>query len=509
MWTSRSQNEPLSFNNGSSLVGDHIVVNATFPDGLNVTHSELKIWNGFTYETTRPLVIPTDPGGVFEGIIDPSQFDWIIISGIEVGLSVNITCDFTNSDSDFMAWPDSIDPSERTYANNLLNMVSGDKPEHDLIRWSETGSMHLACLDYSGEAGNWTLHLEVGARYASHSNGSSVSMDTYYLDRTNATYNILATGYSSSNETYQIMKEDVILCNFFSPHVTVSVPELLQTEVHTFNITWSCFDDNLDDVNYYSIWLSNNDGLSFMLLAQNLTRTWFAWDSDGWIDDTYIIRVRAYSIDITNPNNDVSDPPEGYWPGDYNDGFSVPIETYWYFGPPQPPRDILVRSVPDITIGVGITGYTIDWILYKGPRSCYWQPMPESVLCNIYKNGELFSEHHVVFWSDSATLSISLDNLTLGTYNFTLHYENPGVTGGFVKDVVIVNVVVVLSPFATYLFYLGLTLFILSAPAIALIILNRMTGKGYDRDVIKRLYNCSNIRLKSKLCILNSEVNGG
>ena len=91
-WTSRTQTAPQPLQNGSSAVGAHVVVNATFPEDLNITHSEMRIWSGFTCTTTRPLVIPTDPGSVFNGIIDPTQFDWVVISGIEKGLNVNVTC---------------------------------------------------------------------------------------------------------------------------------------------------------------------------------------------------------------------------------------------------------------------------------------------------------------------------------------------------------------------------------------------------------------------------------
>ncbi|MHA1577825.1 MAG: hypothetical protein ACTSU3_10730, partial [Candidatus Thorarchaeota archaeon] len=130
-WTSRTQLEPQLLGNGSSAIGDHVVLNATFPDNYNVTLCEIRIWNGFTYTTTRPLVIPTDPWSVFDGIINHTQFDWVVIKGIEKGLRVNITCNFTNDDSDFMAWDGTRDPSEYTYVDNIVEMASGDNPEHD------------------------------------------------------------------------------------------------------------------------------------------------------------------------------------------------------------------------------------------------------------------------------------------------------------------------------------------------------------------------------------------
>ena len=48
-WTSRTQNESLPLLNGSSAAGDHVVLNATFPDEMNVTRCEMRISNGFRW----------------------------------------------------------------------------------------------------------------------------------------------------------------------------------------------------------------------------------------------------------------------------------------------------------------------------------------------------------------------------------------------------------------------------------------------------------------------------
>jgi hypothetical protein len=433
-WTSRTQNKSQILLNSSSAVGDHVVVNATFPDELNVTHCELKIWNGFTFNTTRPLVIPTDPSGVFDGIVDPAQFDWIVVGGLESGIAISITCNFTTSDVDFMAWPDSICQSEYTYANNLLDMASGDKPEHDKITLSENGNLTIGCLNYCGEVGTWTLHLEVGARNISINNCSSVVMDTYYLSGTNSSYNILAIGYTNSNKSYTLMREDVTICNFFAPEVTVYAIEEIPHD--GFNCSWSCSDKNADDVNYYSLWLSNNDGLSFVLLAQNLTRTWYVWNSSGWLYDDFIFGVRAYSLDFTIPGRtDVLNPPSGYWPGDFADGFSISFQT----------GDILIL---DLFMDVGVfPSWDIEYLEGESGNSIVWtfyfynyQFRPSGVSYTVYRNDTLILEGTHNFSKDSLTLSINVDGLSQGNYNYTLYFRNPGRYGGYVRDVVIVTV---------------------------------------------------------------------
>jgi len=203
-----------------------------------MTHCEMRIWNGFTFNITRPLVIPTDPGSVFDGIIDQAQFDWVIIKGMEKGLLVNITGNFTSSDVDFMAWEGDLDPSAYTYANNIVDMASGNHPENDAIVWeSDNDTIVIGCLDYCSEIGNWTLHLQLGVDVLVLSNSTTISMDTYYLSPRNQTYNINVIGYTETNKTYVILREDVQICNFFVPEVIVPMAVALVIDENTFNIT--------------------------------------------------------------------------------------------------------------------------------------------------------------------------------------------------------------------------------------------------------------------------------
>ena len=45
--------------------------------------------------------------------------------------------------------------------------------------------------------------------------GSNVTFDTYYLDRTNQTYNIIVNGTTNTNDLLIIFLENVTICNFF------------------------------------------------------------------------------------------------------------------------------------------------------------------------------------------------------------------------------------------------------------------------------------------------------
>ena len=211
----------------------------------------------------------------------------------------------------------------RTYANNIVDMASGDHPETDTIVLPEDGDYEFGILDYAGDGGDYylTVDTRLGLEPA-RVYDNTIELDTYYL-LANQTYGILVDSDTGTNLRYSVEAAGVTIGNFFAPEVTVPLPVATAGDADVFDITWSSTDLNADDTTYYSLWLSNNDGVSYMLLAQNLTGTSYQWDSSGWLEDSYMIRVRAYSLDFTVTGlADVSDPPAGYWPGDFGDGFS-------------------------------------------------------------------------------------------------------------------------------------------------------------------------------------------
>ncbi|MFW9965417.1 MAG: hypothetical protein ACFFCX_17725 [Candidatus Sifarchaeia archaeon] len=434
-WTSRTQNESLPVNNGSSIVGNHVTLNATFPEVLNVTSCEMRIWNGFTFTTTRSLVPVTDPAGAFTGVIDLDEFDWVIVTGIEKGMQVNITANFTNEDSDIMAWPGTLDSSEYTFANNIADMCSGYKPENDVILWNyDNDTLVIGCLNYDNTTiGTWTLSVQVGIDVTISNNASSIAYDTYYLQPRNQTYNIHVIGDSTNNDTWEIIRQDVEISNFFSPLVLVPTPQVLAGEEDIYNITWSCFDSNTEEIHLYSVWVSNNDGITFMIAVRNQTQTCYLWDSSGWLEDAYLFRIRAYSIDLNYPGLNLSDPPAGYLPGDYSDVFT---HLSAGSGVSDPTMDVAVESASDIFYNEGETGNKIEWVPYVYSSGL----MPGGFRYYVYLNGSLILEDYFRFFQGYNSIEIDVDDLTEGIYNYTLLFHNPGSSIGTVRDVVIVTV---------------------------------------------------------------------
>jgi hypothetical protein len=314
-----------------------------------ITSTEIKVLYGTLFYEEGPMVHATDPGGVFDGIIDPDQFAWVTVPDLNEGDVARIVCDFDTSDADIMMWPPSIAMEARTYANNIVDMASGDHPETDTITLPESGDYAVGILDYAGDGGDYylTVDTRLGLEPA-RVYDKTIELDTYYL-LANQTYGILVDSDTGTNLRYSIEATAVTIGNFFAPVVTVPVPVATVGDPNTFDITWSSTDLNADDTTYYSLWLSNNDGLSYMLIAQNLTTTSYQWNSSGWLEDSYMIRVRAYSLDFTVPDlADVSDPPAGYWPGDFGDGFSEAFDA-GDVPPPEPTSEPETTTSPEPT----------------------------------------------------------------------------------------------------------------------------------------------------------------
>jgi hypothetical protein len=99
------------------------------------------------------------------------------------------------------------------------------------------------------------------------------------------------------------------------------------------------------------------------LLAQNMTGTMYQWNSSGWVEGSYILRVRCYSLDFdttvkedTYDNgtlydvhlNAVDDPPTSYWPGDFSTGYSAVFDAG-----DVPPVTPTTTTTTTTTTGVG------------------------------------------------------------------------------------------------------------------------------------------------------------
>jgi hypothetical protein len=217
-----------------------------------------------------------------------------------------------------------MDPSARTYDNNLLggDMASSAHPEVGSFTAAEDGDIVFGILDYANDGGYYyltvdtRLGLEPARAYA-----SEFEIDTYFL-LANQTYSVLVDSDTGTNLRYTVETPNIFIGNFFAPEVTVNAPDDLGSNV--FNFTWTITDLNADDVHYSSVWLSADGGVSYQVIARNLTDTFYVWDSSGFLErDNYKVRIRSFSVDFSDPPGLAAvDDEANYWPGDFGDGFS-------------------------------------------------------------------------------------------------------------------------------------------------------------------------------------------
>jgi hypothetical protein len=269
-WYSHSNTTKDVFTSGDSLVGDHVIVNATWTDGVmpgipewKITTTEIKVLYGTLFYEEGPLVHASDAAGQFSGIIDPTQFAWVTVPDLHAGDTARIVCDFDTSDADIMAWPVSIPMDQRSASNSITDeMTSGNKPEHQNVVLPESGDYDFGIMDYAGDGGNFylTVDTRLGLEPARVPT-NTIELDTYYL-LANQTYEILIDSNTGTNLKYKVSTPDVFIGNYFLPHVTYLNATPLVADERTFNITWASTDLNAGDTPYYSLWYSVNDGVS-------------------------------------------------------------------------------------------------------------------------------------------------------------------------------------------------------------------------------------------------------
>jgi hypothetical protein len=302
-WISRTQQVPLLIENYSIAVGDHVIINGTFAQALNVTECELTIWN--------PL------------------------SGVNATVS---------------------------------------------------------------------------------SMGTTIVFDTYYLDRTNQTYNIKVNGTTNTDDFVILLRENVTICNFFLPEL--SSPLIIETDyTDVFNIIWNCEDQNQGDENYYSIWLSRDGGSTFMLLTQNLTQTSFGWDSRPWLMGEYTIRIRGYSVDYSSSECRFDDPPLSYWPGDYNEVYTAPQDA-GSVGVGMPSRFSIYETSVSYEFGSTNNMIRVDVTIYP-------YPPPTQLTYYVTDNDNSWLEGQ--FSPSGSSFTINIDGLAIGTHilSVSLSYFGP------------------------------------------------------------------------------------
>jgi len=358
---SSRENTNLRQLTSAELTGDHVVLHAESDEPL-VSTSKLHFTP--TTSTRRYLRIPAEDFDPFTDLIpmNSQNVAWFMLPYVEPDTVITIVGRFSTSNCDFMAWDTSINHTTWRYSNNILgsSMATSSYPEGaSFTRQEGWGSILVACINHDRTDG-WA-ELDFYKEYDAdvRASGRTVSFDTYSLDQ-NVTTDVVYLGISSASTLEKVaFLPNMTFNNYFTPNVTQFPP--LDIGDNKINFTWTCTDRNQDDTNYYSLMLSLDHGFTYMNLVDNLTDTFYVWDSTGFSElDYYLSKIRAYSLDFTREENcTVDDPPTSYWPGDYRDSnwfrFSAGDD------PVLPPVEYEIDSPADFTYQEFSTGNLIVW----------------------------------------------------------------------------------------------------------------------------------------------------
>jgi hypothetical protein len=348
-WAARG-GTPAPYANNSVLVGDHIMINNNwtlpavpgFPEYV-IEETQIALLSGLyvTMAGTYP-----NPNGVDAWPVpfdDATIYNWETVEGITAGDDVRVSIDAQSGQDpafDVWNWDDVnddgiVDEDTELGSTSLLSVDNGGggTPEagHYTAAVSGDIAIRVYTFDYSYVAGaHYVLTVDTRASVDiwSDADPEFAEFDTYELRR-NITMTVQYYCYTGTDVVFFDELGTVSFMNYFKPHVTVNAPASLGS--NRWNLTWSSTDQNANDTPYYSLWLSRDAGVTFVLLQQNLTATNYTWNAVSWLQANYIVRVRAYSCDFTNFTTlgytdgiicDVGNPPTGYWPGDFSDALS-------------------------------------------------------------------------------------------------------------------------------------------------------------------------------------------
>jgi len=356
-WTSRESPTPQSLSSDSAMIGDHVAINTEFSEAnlLNMPYYEILRTNitAFTGQSVyRFGSTAVDFGNNWP--FDPTLTDSYsteVITGLEAGETVHL---------ELTLWGQYSDSALIVYEYLGVPLTGGETPiitldtgginEVELGAFVAAQDMDIICCIYSFPYTevvyeSYQLHVDTTTRETFSEDNRTVSFDTYNFD-VNGTYTISVVGYTGCGVYYIYQYTSVTIQNYFTPNI-IDVQVDSFSEIH--NVSWRVEDQNAGEEHFFEVWVSMDDGVSFILLASRLSSTFYVWDASGFMSsDEVLFKIKCWDNDpVLNP--DAADTGV-FWPGAYNEGLSdvfahtgiPPISTTTT---PPPPVDLTLILV--------------------------------------------------------------------------------------------------------------------------------------------------------------------
>ncbi|MHA2383311.1 MAG: S8 family serine peptidase [Candidatus Thorarchaeota archaeon] len=349
-WTAKDSAVPATVSGGEVIVGDHIVLNSTWdiapvtnlPEYSSIAASRVAFLSGLYAERPGFYV---DPQGVDAWPVPIASTDiyvWETVSGVAQDDITTVTLDAAHDADpsfDVYMWEDAnadtLVTADELVGGALLSVDNGGggAVETGVFTAPASGSIAIRVFcwawAYPGAGADYLLtvdsrvSIDIDNEVADE---AYTTYDTYQFER-NVNFTVFLYVWTDTDVAWTMEVGMVRFENFYTPVITVN--DAIDLGGDVFNFTWTASDGNADDTLYFSVWLSADGGSTFQLMIQNLTGTFYVWDSDGFLIDDYVYMVRVYDCDHTYPLGvgAAAAPPLSYWLGLNADDASVEFEA--------------------------------------------------------------------------------------------------------------------------------------------------------------------------------------
>jgi hypothetical protein len=394
-WTANDHVSPTTIAPNDVLTGDHVVIESSWsipavsglPEYSIITNSRLSFLQGLYVSIDGIYADPQGYDAWPVPLANIGTYNWETVDGIRAEDVVHVSIDSQNAaDPAIQVYPwDDINLNGEVELDELgTRLVNEDQGttgggESGVFTAAEDMSIAILVFNfaYVYQPGvHYTLIVDSRVSLDIDSEAGSpeyTSYETYDFLR-DITFSVYLYCWTETDVAWVLDYGLVRFENFFAPVVVVNAPIDLTGDL--WNFTWTASDANIFDTLYFSVWLSTDGGNTFQLRAQNITETFFVWDSDGFLIRDYVYRVRAYDVDAAYlvggvPLSAVDDPPTSYWPGLVGESVSGAFEAGNVEPPPSttsttstipttstlPPSDfdpLLIGLIGGIGVGVVI-----------------------------------------------------------------------------------------------------------------------------------------------------------
>ncbi len=285
---------------GDHLSGDHVVLNASYPEfnlpnmpEFEITDMRMSFLSGLLVTRTGDVAEPSSENWPLSLAVTDS-YAVEVIDGIHAGDVVRLRLEMFNPAADpaLLIYEYEDGAIVGTPIIIIDDGSSGDTVESG--QFTSTADMSIACVIYSfyyAAAFPDTYELTLDSRVSIDEDAAAaqVTFDTYDFEK-NGTFAVKIYGWTETNVDFELEYSNITFYNYFSP---VLGPVDVSGEGASKTIEWTYSDLNADDTHVFEVLLSADEGVSYQLIATGLTDTEFVWDSNGFTEREYQVLVRV------------------------------------------------------------------------------------------------------------------------------------------------------------------------------------------------------------------------